>query len=188
MLRASLIAVAPCCSRQFDARLRPNAVMGVRTPRTLRDPKLWAQTNRLFGALFVLAGLATIAAAIVALRFALAVAVVGLLCACAITAVYLAWRGSSGKRTAVVLALTLQVAVASTRSRAEMDLQATKKDAERLLEANPKATFLLLPKANHVMKRAESMEVEQQKPLYSDATLPIVDELVPAIVKWFRRL
>jgi pimeloyl-ACP methyl ester carboxylesterase len=404
-------------------RLRPNPVMGVRTASTMRDPNLWVRTHRVLGMMFVVAGLGTITAALVALQFALAVAVVGIVCACVVSAIYLAAQGRGRVRTSVVLALGLHAAAATAlhaqlvnvpavppsnvreeplsftsggitlsgtlatpaanharipfaiivvgsgptdrngngplvrtnmyaqlawqlaqqgigslrydkrglgpsglkidhmklvtddfvndvaaaaaavRARSdvgklllighsegaqlvlqasnrglradglvmisgmgrslrdvlhdqfslqldsagvakfdvafqrflngedpddvpdaarvvfvpiyrtylksmaaydpaqemrkatvpvllvqgEMDLQVTGKDAERLRSANPKADVLLLPKTNHVLKRTESMDPKVQKPIYADPTLPIVEELVPAIVKWFRR-
>ena len=52
-------------------RLRQNAVAGIRTARTMSDPVAWARAHRVFGAVWLVAGLITIAVAIVAPRYAL---------------------------------------------------------------------------------------------------------------------
>jgi uncharacterized membrane protein len=41
-------------------RMKPNWWMGIRTPWTLENDKVWRETHRLGGRLFVLAGLMTI--------------------------------------------------------------------------------------------------------------------------------
>lgn len=74
-------------------RLRPNAIMGVRTRKTLSDPALWARAHRLFGALFVIAGAITILLALSALQYALVAAFAGILVACLVMLVYV---GSAG--------------------------------------------------------------------------------------------
>jgi SdpI/YfhL protein family len=51
-------------------RLRQNAVAGIRTARTMSDPAAWARVHRTFGAVWLVAGLITIAVAIVAPRYA----------------------------------------------------------------------------------------------------------------------
>jgi uncharacterized membrane protein len=60
-------------------RLRPNAVAGIRTARTMRDPLLWARVHRLYGALWLGAGIVVIAVAIAAPRWAFACGVAALL-------------------------------------------------------------------------------------------------------------
>ena len=63
-------------------RLRPNWVAGVRTRRTLEDPRLWRTTHRAFGTAFVVAGILTIIAALVAPRYGLATGIASLLLSC----------------------------------------------------------------------------------------------------------
>jgi uncharacterized membrane protein len=60
-------------------RLRPNPVAGVRTAGTMADPQLWARVHRVYGAAWVVAGIAVLGVAIIAPRYALATAVAGLL-------------------------------------------------------------------------------------------------------------
>ena len=45
-------------------KVKPNFFMGIRTPWTLSDPDVWNRTHRLGGGLFFLAGLATVASAL----------------------------------------------------------------------------------------------------------------------------
>jgi dienelactone hydrolase len=56
-------------------RLRPNPIAGIRTARTMSDPRLWARVHRTFGALWLLAGALTALVAIVSPAYALAAAV-----------------------------------------------------------------------------------------------------------------
>lgn len=65
-------------------RLKPNWVAGIRTKHTLADADLWRRTHRSFGIAFVVAGLVTIAAAMVAPRFGLLVGIGAVLLACII--------------------------------------------------------------------------------------------------------
>lgn len=53
-------------------RLRPNAVAGIRTARTMNDPAEWARVHRTFGAVLLAVGIVTVIASIVAPRYALA--------------------------------------------------------------------------------------------------------------------
>ena len=53
-------------------RLRPNAVAGFRTARTMSDPVAWARVHRTFGAIWLVAGLIVLVTSIVAPRYALA--------------------------------------------------------------------------------------------------------------------
>ncbi len=85
----------------FLGKVRPNFVLGVRTPWTLSSDIAWEKTHRLAGWLFVLTGLAGIAASILAPPkvmmgvFVLAV----LMCAFgSIAASYLYWRSAPDKR------------------------------------------------------------------------------------------
>jgi uncharacterized membrane protein len=63
-------------------RLKPNWVAGIRTAHTLADSDLWRRTHRAFGAAFVLAGLVTMATALIAPRFGLIVGIAAVLVAC----------------------------------------------------------------------------------------------------------
>ncbi len=51
-------------------RLRPNWVAGLRTKRTLEDPRLWRSAHRVFGTALVVSGLLTVVVAIGAPRYA----------------------------------------------------------------------------------------------------------------------
>ncbi len=60
-------------------RTRPNWIVGVRTKRTLTDRSAWQRSHRMLGALLMGLGAVVVLASIVAPRYALAVAVLGLL-------------------------------------------------------------------------------------------------------------
>ena len=45
-------------------KVKPNFLLGIRTPWTLSDPDVWNRTHRLGGGLFFLTGLATVASAL----------------------------------------------------------------------------------------------------------------------------
>ena len=60
-------------------RLRPNVIAGIRTPGTMRDPLLWARVHRLYGALWLAAGIAIVVVALASPRYAFATGVVALL-------------------------------------------------------------------------------------------------------------
>ena len=60
-------------------RLRPNAIAGIRTARTMRDPVLWARVHRVYGALWLVCGIAVLAVALMAPRYALAAGAAALL-------------------------------------------------------------------------------------------------------------
>jgi uncharacterized membrane protein len=59
-------------------RLRPNAVAGIRTARTMRDPAEWARAHRIFGAVWLGAGLLTTVVALAAPSYALLTGVLAL--------------------------------------------------------------------------------------------------------------
>ena len=61
------------------------------------------------------------------------------------------------------------------------DIQVSEDDAKLLSKAKPKATLFIIPKMNHVLKIVEGDKTQNIKS-YSDASLPIADELVRAIV------
>lgn len=60
-------------------RVRPNWIVGLRTRRTLSDPRIWARVHRLAGALTIMSGSLMIAASLFAPRYALLVGFVALL-------------------------------------------------------------------------------------------------------------
>lgn len=60
-------------------RTRPNWIVGLRTKRTLTDRTAWNRTHRLMGALMMGLGAAVVLTSFVAPRYALSVAVLGLL-------------------------------------------------------------------------------------------------------------
>lgn len=65
-------------------RLRPNWVAGIRTQRLLENPQLWRSTHRAFGTAFVVAGVATIIAAVVAPQYGLLVGIVSIIASCVV--------------------------------------------------------------------------------------------------------
>ena len=65
-------------------RLRPNWVAGLRTQRLLDNPLLWREAHRTFGAAFVVAGIVTIVAGVMAPRYGLVVGISMVLLACVI--------------------------------------------------------------------------------------------------------
>lgn len=67
-----------------------------------------------------------------------------------------------------------------------MDLQVTDRDAERLRAAQPAASWLPIPLANHVFKAVTSREPAAQLPLYQDKRIPIVPELADGSAAWIR--
>lgn len=84
-------------------RLRQNAVAGIRTARTMSDPVAWARAHRMFGALWMVAGVITIAVALVAPRYAVLIG---------IGALALALASSAGLYAARPLALATLLVLA----------------------------------------------------------------------------
>ena len=60
-------------------RLRPNPVAGVRTARTMADPKLWARIHRVYGAFWMVAGIVVLIVAVTAPRYAIVAAIAAFL-------------------------------------------------------------------------------------------------------------
>jgi uncharacterized membrane protein len=60
-------------------RTRPNWIVGLRTKRTMTDRTAWNRTHRLMGALMMGLGSVVVVASLLAPRYALSVAVLGLL-------------------------------------------------------------------------------------------------------------
>lgn len=81
----------------YMGKLRKNFFIGIRTPWTLTSDEVWARTHRLAGWLFVLAGVGTIAVAVVGAP--LWVSVTMLLAAALISCVYslVIYRGIEGQ-------------------------------------------------------------------------------------------
>ncbi len=63
-------------------RLRPNWVAGIRTRRTLENPRLWRATHRAFGAAFVVAGVVTVVVTLAAPRYGLVTGILALVLSC----------------------------------------------------------------------------------------------------------
>ena len=61
-------------------------------------------------------------------------------------------------------------------------------DARALKSAQPAATLIVLPTANHVLKAAASPSIATQLPLYMDPRTPIVPELAPGVAAWIKSL
>jgi hypothetical protein len=91
-------------------RVRPNWIVGIRTPATLRDPDLWLRAHRYFGGLLMVAGLVVIVVAVVAVRFALVALLAGILVA-AVLAHWRATRGGSGAVRALALVASVLLPV-----------------------------------------------------------------------------
>lgn len=68
------------------------------------------------------------------------------------------------------------------------DIQVSEADARSLAAAQPSATLLLIPNANHVYRAATTTDLASQMKLYADPTIPIVPELVTGILGWVRKL
>ena len=67
------------------------------------------------------------------------------------------------------------------------DIQVTVADAEKLGAARPDARVVVIPKANHLFVHAETADLASQAATYNDPKLPLVPELVPALVGFIRR-
>lgn len=66
------------------------------------------------------------------------------------------------------------------------DLQVANADAEALIAARPDAQTLILPQANHTLKRTNETTPMGQLSTYRDPTLPLDPALVPGLVAWMR--
>ena len=62
------------------------------------------------------------------------------------------------------------------------DIQVPISDAQRLAAARPSAKLLLVQGMNHVLKAADSSNAAQQD-AYTNPSLPVVPELVAALVE-----
>ena len=68
------------------------------------------------------------------------------------------------------------------------DIQISEADAQALKTARPAARLVIIPAANHVFRAATTDDRMAQAKLYTDPTIPVVPELVPAIVDWVGKL
>ncbi|MGE5803099.1 MAG: alpha/beta hydrolase family protein [Gemmatimonadota bacterium] len=64
------------------------------------------------------------------------------------------------------------------------DLQVRVADAERLHEARPDATLVVVPLANHVLKEASDTTLAGQTGTYQDPAIPIMPDVVRGIADW----
>jgi pimeloyl-ACP methyl ester carboxylesterase len=67
------------------------------------------------------------------------------------------------------------------------DIQVTVADAERLRAVRPDARVVVIPKANHLFVHAETADLASQAASYTDPKLPVVVELIPALVDFINR-
>jgi pimeloyl-ACP methyl ester carboxylesterase len=67
------------------------------------------------------------------------------------------------------------------------DLQVSTADAQKLAAAQPKATLLLLPRMNHVLKDVDSADRSANLAAYSDPSLPVDSGLIDAIAAFVKR-
>lgn len=75
----AILGVGFIAAGNIMPRTRPNWIVGLRTKRTLTDRAAWQRTHRVLGALMMGLGAVVVVASIVAPRYALSVAVLGLL-------------------------------------------------------------------------------------------------------------
>ncbi|MFJ2994449.1 alpha/beta hydrolase [Pandoraea sp. NPDC087047] len=80
--------------------------------------------------------------------------------------------------------LIAQVRVPVLIVQGERDLQVGTVDAERLKQADPAATLVLLPDTNHVLKTVTSDDRAANIHTYGDASLPLAPGVVDAIVRF----
>ncbi|KAF1047877.1 MAG: Esterase EstD [Herbaspirillum frisingense] len=67
------------------------------------------------------------------------------------------------------------------------DLQVRRQDAERLKAANPDAEMVLIPDANHVLKKVDSDDPRENFATYGATDLPLEGRIVPAITEFILR-
>lgn len=67
------------------------------------------------------------------------------------------------------------------------DIQVSEADARALKAAQPAAKLVVIPAANHVYRLAVSDDRIAQVRLYTDPTIPVVPELVPALADWIKK-
>jgi uncharacterized protein len=67
------------------------------------------------------------------------------------------------------------------------DLQVKEPDAQLLAKSNKKATLVILPNINHVLKEVHSDKREENLKAYSDPKLPLPNALISAITAFIHR-
>jgi pimeloyl-ACP methyl ester carboxylesterase len=67
------------------------------------------------------------------------------------------------------------------------DIQVSAEDAKRLAAANPKAELVTIDGMNHVLKAVRATIQLAQLPSYSDPSLPLHPDLVPAVAGFLRQ-
>jgi uncharacterized protein len=68
------------------------------------------------------------------------------------------------------------------------DVQVSREDARRLAAAQPRASLVEIADMCHVLKQAPVADALAQRPQYTDASIPLHEALVPAVVDFVRRL
>lgn len=102
-------------------RLRPNWVAGLRTQRLLENPPLWRGAHRVFGTAFVVSGVATILAALVAPQYGLLVGIVSLVVSCIVGFVASTRQGNTATHAALVVLGLLCTSASATPAQAPHD-------------------------------------------------------------------
>jgi pimeloyl-ACP methyl ester carboxylesterase len=70
----------------------------------------------------------------------------------------------------------------------QRDIQVGEQDARRLQEANGKATLVLLPDVNHVLKTVSSADRAANVATYSDPAFPLAPKIVDSIGNFIRQV
>ena len=83
--------------------------------------------------------------------------------------------------------LAASVEVSMLMLQGERDLQVTTADARALAAAQPKATLVLLPQMNHVLKDVDSDDRAANLATYADPSLAVDSRLVDAVVTFVKR-
>ncbi len=68
----------------------------------------------------------------------------------------------------------------------ERDLQVSRADAERLAQANPRASMVLLPATNHVLKTVNGDDRRANAATYADPSLPLAPGVAEAIASFIK--
>lgn len=186
VLGASLIVMG-----NVMPRLRPNWVAGVRTRRTLENPRLWRASHRAFGAAFVVSGVLTMLVGAFVPRYGLATGLVAVLASCVVGFVASIRRPLDAPPVALVVAGLLCVSAlgAGAQSSQAVAVVELTPPQGRALAQVPHDQFA--QPVNHVLKAIASTELSDQMPTYRNPSLPLADSVVPAIAGWiearFRR-
>lgn len=83
----------------------------------------------------------------------------------------------------LIKALTIPVLIVQGTT----DLQVKEADAELLYQANPKASKVIIPNMNHVLKQSEA-EPRANHATYIDPALPVVPALTDAVISFIKKL